>query len=134
MNLKEILERKKQKKEIEIEVEEIPYITNVKYLNSYHKSPLFFNIYSILIKNPYQDIISFNAFQDFILGNNVYVLNSFPSLNRERIFSLYMKHNPPQTPYQLHQLWIALNTIHLCIPAIYQGDIEEMVEDGKILP
>jgi hypothetical protein len=113
------------------EVEEISYLSAGKYLSPSLFSPSFLSIYSILISNPYQYILAFREFRDFILEDNQYVLNTFPSLNMDRIFNLYMQHNSPSSPFQLHQLWISLSELHLCVPSLYQLGIEDIIQKNR---
>lgn len=121
-------DKEEETEEKEDKEDKISYLAAGKYLNSIEFDSPFLSFYTILIKNPYQNIIDFRELREFILGDNQYVLNSFPSLDTHKIFSLYMQYNPPSDPYQLYQLWITLSELHLCMPAMYQSYIAEIIQ------
>lgn len=138
MNLKEILASKGARlppPKIDIKTESLPpqenkisYLASGKYLSSTDFSLTFLSFYTILIKNPYQNIADFRELREYILGDNQYVLNTFPHMDIDKLFSLYMRFNPPTTPFQLHQLWMTLSEVQLCVPAMYLSYIAEILQ------
>lgn len=115
--------------------EEFDYkVSSDKYLLPSAWNATFLAVYAILIRNPYQNIREFRELREFILGENQYVLNTFPQLDIELIFSLYRKQNPPLQAKHLYQLHISLCEIHLCVPAMYQQEIMRMIWDREYFP
>lgn len=106
-------------------------VTGDKYLPPYTKDLLFISFYSLLIKYPYLLYADYLILREFILGDHVYVLNTFAPLNSQRIFELYMIHNPPKTHHELHRLYCSISSICLSVPGYYQKEVEDIIS-GKI--
>lgn len=105
-------------------------IDTEKYLPSYERNEYFFSVYSLLIKYPYL-LYGETALFSFLLGDNIYVLNTFPILEAEKLFEKYMEKNPPKKAHDLHKLYVAICRICLNIPGYYQKEVEDIIS-GKI--
>ena len=115
--------------------EEFNYkVSSDKYLLPSAWNATFLSVYAILIRNPYQNIKEFRELRNILLGDNVYVLNTFPQLDVELLFSDYMKNLPPRKAIHLHKLYITLGEVHLCVPAMYQQEIMRMIWDREYFP
>jgi len=102
-------------------------VTGDKYLPSYKKDLLFISFYSLLIKYPYLLYADYLPLREFILKDHVYVLNTFAPLNQQKIFELYMIHNPPRSAHELHKLYCSISSICLSVPGYYQKDVEDII-------
>lgn len=93
---------------------------------------LFFSLYTPYIKDPLQfDWFLFRDYQFFMLGTHGYVLNTFDRLSIDRIFFMYLKKIKPRRLAQFNKIAHFCNHIELCVPALYQARIEELIHSSK---
>ena len=133
MNLKEILANRKGIKKVEVVTGTEEAEINYKVTTFYEEpdEDIYLAIYTPFIKNPYEfNWFIFIDYKTFLLGDNLYVLNTFPKLNIDRLFSLYL--DSKLKPESLHEhtlLCYFLNHIHLMIPNKYQTRIEKIIKE-----
>lgn len=90
---------------------------------------LFVAIHAPFIRDPYNGntVQELHEYRRWLLSPSFYVLNTFKGIDAEALFTLYMKHNPPQCIADLRKLSELLFDLALFCPAQFQQDIEELV-------
>ena len=133
MNLKEILANRKGVKKVEVVTETEEAEINYKATTFYEEpdEDIYLAIYTPFIKNPYEfNGLVFMYYKLFLLGDKLYVLNTFPKLDIDRLFSLYLSSKlKPESLHEHTLLCYFLNHIHLMIPNKYQTRIEEIIKE-----
>lgn len=134
MGLKEILAAKLKNKSFPIssplsppkEVEEISYLGQGKYLNSFVKDDFFLAMIYVRIDRLYKtDPMVMREFTRLMLGDNIYVLNTFPRLDRDYLVHILPK---PRTAKELYSIYWFISDFGLEVPDIYLRDIEERIQ------
>lgn len=134
---------KKEIKEVSIFEEdiledEIPYALphDTRFLPNHVVDPLFLACMAPLIRSPYAlyGIHSEYFWWLLLAENNVHVLNTFPLISEQTLFSYFMKYNPPLRSHHLHRLYVTIFRIQLNMPPIYLPHILEIIEKESIKP
>jgi hypothetical protein len=117
----------------EIDPDFVPYLASGKYLPNYEINPLFLACLTPLIRFPYQLYAIHNEYYWWLLSpdDNVHVLNTFPPISDQVLFSHYMQHNPPRCAHDLHKLYVTISRIQLNMPPIYLPSILELIKRGR---
>ena len=110
---------------------EVNYYSNLTYLANHKVDDLFLAVYTPLISYPYQLFHDHFEYATFILDDNRHVLNTFQPINPDRLFQMYMKHNPPQCAADLYRLHVTISRICLVFPPIYLPLIQEIIEKSE---
>lgn len=118
-------EAAKQKKERQ---EELSHFIQAPGIKNSINEPLFFAVYSTLIRHPYElNILAFREYREFVLGTEQYVLNTFYQLDQQRIMDCYLQRLTIKEPHHLYGLYMVITELHLCVPSLYQTHIEELI-------
>lgn len=93
---------------------------------------LFLAFYTPWILRPLEfDWFVYRDFKPFILGDAIYVLNTFDRLSIDRIFFLYLKKIRPKSMRDFARLTHFCGHIEIYIPHFYQERIEALIHTIK---
>ncbi len=91
---------------------------------------LFLAVYESALRRPrFFNVQNFCEYKKWILGDACYVLNTFKSIDADKILEVYLKYIPPTQVGALGPLSQLLWDIDLCVPEEYQRDFEQIIID-----
>lgn len=89
---------------------------------------LFLAIYEPALRRPrFFNLENFHEYKKWLLEDSLYVLNTFKTVDVNRLLELYLKHNPPSCVGALYPLGQLLWDIDLYVPEEYQRDFEQII-------
>ena len=115
-----------------IETEEADIPASSHFTTQVYEEPdwqLFLAIHTPYLLHPYSfHAPTFRAYKEFLLGESLYVLNTFTLLDTDRLLRWYLLHIPPVTAIETVRLGHFLLELHLTVPAKYEQAIGEILE------
>lgn len=89
---------------------------------------LFLAIYEAALRRPrFFNVQNFHEYKKWLLDGSYYVLNTFKSVDSDRLLELYLAHKPPDSTGALFPLASLLWEVDLCVPEDYQRDFEQII-------
>lgn len=109
---------------------EIGYTTQYNYPKPNER--LFLALYTPYILYPLDfDWFIYRDFKPFLLGDAIYVLNTFQKLDIDKIFYMYLDKRLPKSMRDYAKLTHFCGHIELYIPHFYQSRIEALIQTIK---
>lgn len=91
---------------------------------------LFLAIYEAALRRPrFFNVQNFWEYKEWLLDGSCYVLNTFKSVDVNKLLELYLIHKPPSCVGALYPLGQLLWQIDLYVPEEYQRDFEQIIID-----
>lgn len=90
---------------------------------------MFLAAWTPFLLHPYtMTVVLARDYVRWLLAPELYVLNTFPRIDSQRIFETYMLHKPPRSIMEAHRLSQICWDIDLFIPRQYEDQIVELIK------